>query len=119
MIKKTTNKKNGQQQKKKKRESSKNSQTKRYVYLTLYTTRHLIFIWFHTGPECCIEILLPLPNPDIRYIVNQFRVWVSTQHETQKIFDGGMTQVYCVKFNLNDEFKFCRPRQNRSQGETT
>jgi hypothetical protein len=54
-----------------------------------------------------------------RYSVNHFRVWISTQHETQKIFDGGMTQVYCVKFNLNDEFKFCRPRQNRSQGETT
>ena len=38
---------------------------KRCVYLTLYTTRHLNFIWFHTGPECCIEILLPLPDSDI------------------------------------------------------
>ena len=86
MIKKTTNKKNGQQQKKKKRESSKNSQTKRYVYLTLYTTCHLNFIWFHTGPECCIGKLVPLPNPDIRYIVNHFRVWIPTQHDNSKNF---------------------------------
>ena len=86
MVQKTTNKKKGQQQQKK--ESSKNSPTKRYVYLTLYTTCHLNFIWFHTGPECCTQKLVLLPNPDIRYIVNHFRVWISTQHEDSKNFDG-------------------------------
>ena len=69
----------------KKKESSKNSQTKRYVYLTLYTTCHLNFIWFHTGLECCIGKLVPLPNTDIRYIVNHFRVWIPTQHDNSKI----------------------------------
>jgi hypothetical protein len=77
------------------------------------------FIWFHTGPECCIEILLPLPDPDIVIVLTTFVFEFPLSTKTQKIFDGGMSQVYCVKFNLNDEFKFCRPRQNRSQGETT
>ena len=97
---------------------NESGKTQKNVAYTLHT-RHLIFIWFHTGPECCIEILVPLPNPDIRYIVTHFCVWISTQHDNSKVFDGGMTQVYCVKFNLYDEFKFCRPRQNSSQGETT
>ena len=89
------------------------------VGLTLYTTRHLNFIWFHTGPECCIEIPLPLPDPDIGIVLTTFVFGFPLSTKTQKIFDVGMTQVYCVKFNLNDEFKFCQASQNSSQDETT
>jgi hypothetical protein len=112
-------KKKGEQQQQKKKNQVKT--LKQNVTYTLLYIRHATWISFGFTPDwnvasgnwclCLIRtfvILLTISCLDSH-----------TARQLKKLFDGGMTLVYCVKFNLNDEFKFCRPSQNSSQGETT